>query len=557
MVHVILATQRGNQAVKFFPYTGYLGLSPVQIDGVVRTKLDADLKTLLASRVSIRCCCYETRFSLLGSTSNCIVDYNQVLWAPSQEPFEPIGDLELPFSLSIPRKVAGFSSATYTNYKCSWRVEAIVEHAPIAGVGSRIVKHAELPLVRFDLPRSTGRPTPAPPPLLEISHPHLPPMRYTVDFPSSPIGPLDLVGIPIHLLPSAPPGAVTLRSISVIVERRMRFMDQASPPTTPNVHLNASPTTPTPHPSWALQRKASSSSPSSFQENASPLSSTTTIQTPDNTRPGASLLVNPIAAAESSGPFPLSDAGVWSKTLTLQWPANRSQSRWAIGETIESAMVSVKFYARVKLVLSTSHGTESVELKESELIVVSTNDAERQLALSKYDESRYGEGGRSKSKSPRRSHRQTDTAPPLPASASRAEHPHRASPSTSHSPTSPTHRTPRRPHTSAGPRDKMRTGSSKDENDVLRSPDGERVRRKVPRATPPSELPIEKAPLTVATSESGSRSNSSSEPSISDPSDEMREWEAELARIELRSRRSSDLLAKSRTQRLVDGLMSC
>jgi hypothetical protein len=53
--------------------------------------------------------------------------------------------------------------------------------------------------------------------------------------------------------------------------------------------------------------------------------------------------------AESSGQFVRDDEGVWSKTLTLQWPAAKSHSRWAIGETIQSDLVSVKFFVRIKV----------------------------------------------------------------------------------------------------------------------------------------------------------------------------------------------------------------
>ncbi|KAJ7063135.1 hypothetical protein C8F01DRAFT_58658 [Mycena amicta] len=388
MVNLSLCSSKGNH-VRYFPYNGYLGLTALKVDGVVRTRLDGDLKLLPAHSITVSVRCYEARVGLLGVlTSNCLVDYTQILWSQT-DPDETIGDLELPFRITIPPNVAGFSTASYASvYKCSWRVEAIVNHPPMLGVGSRLIKHSELPLVRFDVPRlfslSTSK-TPPDPALSEdiISHPHLPPIRYAVDSPNSAIGPLDLLTLSIQLLPSAP---VTFRSASLIVERRLSMKELSRGAT---ASPNASPIVPTSHPSWSLpipQRTTSSSSPSpasSYQETSSPLSSTVTLQPPDS-RSTASLLVNSIAAAESSGHFSLSDSGVWRQTLTLQWPAAKSHSRWSIGESIESDLVSVRFFARLKLVVSSSHGTESVELKERELLVVSTNEAERQLALSKY-----------------------------------------------------------------------------------------------------------------------------------------------------------------------------
>jgi hypothetical protein len=43
---------------------------------------------------------------------------------------------------------------------------------------------------------------------------------------------------------------------------------------------------------------------------------------------------------------------MWSKTLTLQWPAAKTHSRWTIGETITSELASVKFFVRAKVFIS-------------------------------------------------------------------------------------------------------------------------------------------------------------------------------------------------------------
>ncbi|KAJ6547385.1 hypothetical protein B0H19DRAFT_1266325 [Mycena capillaripes] len=589
MVQLVLASSKGNHGVRYFPYSGYLGLTTLKVDGVVRTKLDADQKPLQAKSITISVRCYETRLGVLGVMhSNVLVDYTQVLWSKpdGDHEYADVGELELPFRISIPSKVAGFSTASYAStYKCSWRVEAIINHIPILGVGSRQIKHSELPLLRFGLPAAYEPPTPIARPVLEseISHPHSPPIRYSVNSPTTPVGPLDLVSIPIHLLPSDP--SVSIRSASVIVERRMRFMDPASPPSTPTVPSPTLSTVPSPQPSCSLpipQRTSSSSSSlslsyspssSSTYQESSYLSSSSTLQ-PSDSRVGASLLVNSVAGTESSGLFARAESGVWSKTLTLQWPAAKSHSRWAIGETIESELVSVKFFVRVKIVVSSSFGTESLELEEKELLVVSTNEAERQLALSKYNDalySSYSDGPRSKSKSPRRSRRPNDDAPPLPASASRADHSHRFSSSSSHYSSAPPQKPPRRPHTSAGPRDKSRTGGgSAPEAGTKETEPGDLFRRR--RGTrPDTSANAEKAarhsaaksyfnghaPLTVTTAAAGSGGSASStslslstsSSSMDSNPDEVREWEEELARIEMRSRRSSDLVGFANKRR--------
>jgi hypothetical protein len=53
--------------------------------------------------------------------------------------------------------------------------------------------------------------------------------------------------------------------------------------------------------------------------------------------------------AESAGSFVHDEKGVWNKTMTLQWPASKSHSRWAVGETIQSDLVSVRYFVRVKV----------------------------------------------------------------------------------------------------------------------------------------------------------------------------------------------------------------
>ncbi|KAJ6630672.1 hypothetical protein B0H10DRAFT_1982310 [Mycena sp. CBHHK59/15] len=593
MVHLILASTKGNQGIRYFPYSGYLGLTSLKVEGVVRTKLDADLKPLPAKSVTISVRCYEARLGRLGVMhSNILVDYTQVLWSnPDDEhDYADIGDMEFPFRISIPAKVAGFSTASYVEYRCTWRVEAIINHVPIVGVGSRRIKHSELPLLRFGLPPAYQPSTPIARPMLnsETSQPHSPPIRYCVNSPMTPVGPLDLVSIPIHLLPSDP--AVSFRSASVIIERRMQFMEPASPPSTPTLPSSASPIShslPTSHshPASSLpipQRTSSSSSSlsyspsSSYQESPSVASSSTLIPSEPRSLIGTStLLVNSIAGTESSGLFAQGADGVWSKTLTLQWPAAKSHSRWAIGETIQSELVSVRFIVRVKIVVSSPSGTDSLELGEKELLVVSTNEAERQLALSKYNDaahSNYPDGTRSKSKSPRRSRRLHDEVPPVPASASRAEHSHRVSASGPYPPPSSSSKPLRRPHTSAGLRETSRKAEAG--SGSVSGPEAERKgdnggerdsfhRRRGPRPdTGDAEIAAShsaskgyfNAPLKITTANSGGSASSTSlsatsHSSGSNQSDEVREWEEELARIEMRSRRSSDLVGFANKRR--------
>ncbi|KAG6831308.1 hypothetical protein H0H92_011515 [Tricholoma furcatifolium] len=628
MVHLILSSTKGNQGLRYFPYVGYLGLTPVKVEGVVRTKSDPDAKQLLAKSLTISVRCYESRLGRVSVLhSNVLVDYTQVLWSkPDGEEYAPIDELEFPFRIIVPARVGGFSTSTFVDYRCMWRVEAVLNHVPITAIGSRQVKHFELPLVRYDVPPyEPSPPSPARPLLLhQTTKPKAPRIRYTIDAPTYPIGPLDIVSIPVHLLPMD--DTVTIRSATVMIERRIQLNETVSSSSS----LHDAPSSPIPIPSPSNSSPASPASSasskastpsSSYHEPAPPsftgiesissdLSSDPTI-TPHSMYPSTSsfasdrpllghtnssapltpsssflpskLIVTPIIGAESSGQFARSEKGVWTKTVTLQWPAAKSHSRWAVGETIQSELVSIS--------VSSQNGTESIELSEKELLFVSTNEAERKLALSKYSEllgAQVERTGRSKSKSPRRGRREMDSdlpPPPAPfkASSKQTNSTGNVTGSGNGASGSSSGR-PRRPHTSAGPRDNKafdfstaqarmdyRAGGSKDddifrrrEEEGLKAPSRPESSQGVPSkrssgmgkffssapkmSTGPSGS-SNSASASGSTSGSVSRSASSSvsspEPDAG-PADRMREWEEELAKIEMLSRQSSNLLGFGR-----------
>ncbi|KAF9480089.1 hypothetical protein BDN70DRAFT_643272 [Pholiota conissans] len=496
MVHLVLSSTKGNQGQRYFPYHGYLGLTPIRIDGVVRTRLDADQKGLPAKAITISVRCYESRIGRVNALhSNLLFDHTHTLWAKQDNvDYEPIANLEFPFRFNLPARIPGFSTAVFVDYRCLWRIEAVLHHAPIVGVGSRQIRHFDLPLVRYDLPPFPRTVSP-PFPLLdqETSKRGALRMRYSVNVPKVPIGPLDLISIPIHLQPFDQ--SVSIRSASVIVERRIILHDipptpaaTSALPQPPSETDLTSATTPTADETYQelASEPASSSStlslgssvptitPNSiFPSTPSLASSTTPLiapPPPPPPLPSAKVIVNPIAGAESSGSFSRDSRGMWSKTLTLQWPAPKSHSRWAIGETISSELVSVKYFVRAKIIVTSAAGTETVDLADEELLIVSTNEAERQLALAKYNEMQDGAdsasatASRSKSKSPRRSRpaeasvssRSAGTIPPSPSlvqtsSSSNSSTQPSAAPSSYPRPKASSSR---RPHTSAGPRDR-------------------------------------------------------------------------------------------------------
>jgi len=284
------------------------------------------------------------------------------------------------------------------------------------------------------------------------------------------------------------------------------------------------------------------------------------------------LVVNPIAGTESSAGLFRDENGVWSRTLTLQWPAVKSHSLWAVGETISSDLVTVKYFVRTKIIVSFPSGTESIDLAEQELLVVSTNEAERQLALANYNElhsATVRNTTRSKSKSPRRSRPNPEEPLPLP--------PVTIGPNSYGKPRT------RRPHTSAGPRDKPMNfaggtyghsrvqeggelpttnisgeeiGPSSGHSSKRRSelvipsmtlrPGSRETAAKQPRLDgwKPHFWPTNRINYSISPKLKNANSASTTPGSSSSTEEDsvLREWQEELEKIEKKSRKSSDLL---------------
>lgn len=220
--------------------------------------------------------------------------------------------------------------------------------------------------------------------------------------------------------------------------------------------------------------------------------------------------------------------------MTLQWPAPKSHSRWAIGETIDSKLVTVKFLAHVKVNVASPAGNHSIDLAEKELLIVSTSEAERQQAASKYAEHS------SKTSLPRRSRKTHEGVSPSRHTGNAA------APVSQPAPSIPKLR---RPHTSAGPWDKAGDFSGTSYT-LPRS-----FFRPEARGAPPcpiwkrrkdvhsvQKLTNDSTSSKLALLRSRISVNSTCSSNFDADSDAVREWEEELARIEMRSRRSSELI---------------
>ncbi|KAG8898384.1 hypothetical protein FRB99_007483 [Tulasnella sp. 403] len=110
MVLLTLTPLKGNHSSsRGWPFSGYLGLTHISIHGTVRTRLGDDRSPLLASQIAIQVRCYESRLAKFsGGQTNVLVERSQVLWTPlDSEPYGPVGDLDLPFRFVLPPDLPG------------------------------------------------------------------------------------------------------------------------------------------------------------------------------------------------------------------------------------------------------------------------------------------------------------------------------------------------------------------------------------------------------------------------------------------------------------------
>ncbi|GJE88310.1 hypothetical protein PsYK624_043930 [Phanerochaete sordida] len=388
MAQLCLTTVSGNSMPRHFPVQGYLGLTPVHVEGIVQIRLDPDQKPIPARRLTVSVRAYESRRTGV-SQSHALVDYSQTLWSkPQDQSCADIGEFQSPFKITLPKDVAGFSTANYQDYRTFWRVEATLEHAMAHRSETDFAKRFDLMLTRHDIPRFLDTPPLPQGPFvnsalpLQTTKPRAPVLHYNISTPTHAIGPTDLLFTSVFIRPAD--AAVTLRSASLLVERRLVLSEPdrpvsppRSPPTSSRARALASPGAERTSPddnvfafgvarSPSLQGRASAAYPS---------------PPPTSSDGRQKAVTTTVAAAQGAAFAHDATTGVWTKTISLQWPAAKGQSRWPVGETVKGVIGTVSFWVKVKVIVTSPSGTESIDLQPREIVVVLTSDADRRRAM--------------------------------------------------------------------------------------------------------------------------------------------------------------------------------
>ena len=218
--------------------------------------------------------------------------------------------------------------------------------------------------------------------LLVTTKPRAPVVQYQLVQPTNPVGPLDIVTISVLLRPVDP--SVVVRSASLVVERRIELSETtqvpspgrasacstpvASQPPTESEYSSGSTIRGLNHVLEGASLGAGDASTSTahllspraqvLSQSMTSLASSYATETPSEHRPLLMPLQTDlppktisltVAHVDSAGAFQKDATGAYIKSLTLQWPANKSNSHWAMGETMQTEMIKVRFFTHVKV----------------------------------------------------------------------------------------------------------------------------------------------------------------------------------------------------------------
>ncbi|GFZ49586.1 hypothetical protein JCM24511_07706 [Saitozyma sp. JCM 24511] len=368
MLELGLVPKQGNAGGRFFPHSGYLGVSPVTIAGTAVAKLPQLCQPLPVKAVSVVVRCYETRTGgpFGQNTENVLWEKSKRLWEPpGSDEFADMGDWECPFRISIPTDaITRTHSSQWTKeWKLVWRLDVVIDHKPIPYVGHRISKAYALNLQNHR--------TPSLPPLSPPSPISAPGAQIHLNAPHGAFGPGDVMTVSMHVKPDDP--ATSIKKATVILERRTEFLDPSSSSTPQerrdSLSVESESTSPPRAP--AFWRRSVSPRPPYQRLTSDPPS--------PEVDPSSRVVTTKVIETTCEETTPGSAGTYWCSTqLTIP---NRG-GKWDSGETLRSPLVSVHFDLRVKVTFRSSKRSSPKEFTcpPVPVILVATSAAERSEA---------------------------------------------------------------------------------------------------------------------------------------------------------------------------------
>jgi hypothetical protein len=152
MVTLTLSPKNGNHT-RYFPHSGYLGLSPVIVTGYVQTRLEEDNLPLEASRLVVRIRCYEAVGSTLSkgtrpeehqqssynklSNINVLWQTEQTLWAATNQlEYQSLGDWNGSWKLIIPTNAVDPTHSNSSSSSSQQQQQQTTNSSSSSAVGS-------------------------------------------------------------------------------------------------------------------------------------------------------------------------------------------------------------------------------------------------------------------------------------------------------------------------------------------------------------------------------------------------------------------------------------
>ncbi|EGG04694.1 uncharacterized protein MELLADRAFT_108249 [Melampsora larici-populina 98AG31] len=360
MVEISLIPRRGKCAT-FFPHAGYLGISPVFVEGQIRAHEHPQEKEVVkALQISIRLRCYEEAGLLnhispqrqetssihptdrsRSKTTPVLWETSEVVWRASQadsmgcgsSDYIKVGDFEAKWKLVIPASPSIAGAMTFKDWRTWWQVEAVIQrphpHPPITKSYPLNIRNFRCPQVPKTLI------------CLDEVVKDLP-MVYSISTPAH-VSCGDTITIPIVVSPISKHHSFAIKAIkgTVTLERIITIRTESESPQRPRLRPSAS--------MWDLPTRRSRSSldagPTPIQSSLRPSDrpSTGLISPSKSSHYKQSTTIDRIQTAVAHFPIlqqhELQPVGL-STTVTMNIPRPKSNHHYSIGDSCNTKLAT-------------------------------------------------------------------------------------------------------------------------------------------------------------------------------------------------------------------------